>query len=852
MPDSRRLYRWIFGCCCLWCGITSVVTVHADEALRHYFDQLRQRGLFSLAEHAAMSRLNDPLLLPQRRTDLVIELAKTLGDHAQVVAPPQQPELWKQADDILLAEITRSPQEAPLLELQRTFLLTSQAQLLTWELRLAPHDTGLHDRWLQTINVALAALDKQGQRFEESLRNPRREARSDLALFEQRQLLSAVRQEQGCLLRDRAAQLPDGQPQRASDLVDAATLLRQSLSGMFDAETIARSKLALADCARLEHDYERSREMCVAILLSETDLQPALRDAVTACRIRTWLDAQQPLTAAEELLKLRQSQHVLSGELWFIQLQTLIALRDIADQKQDREVSQTLTAEAEVVLTRVAEQAGGRWLRYCQQLWTRTTAIQTLGMDLERVMQLAQSQVRTGQLPAAAQTYATAIELAETRRLPEVAIDLRYSRGTLLLDVQEFAEAVGEFNAIVNQAPTHEKAASASLLAAYAHGRIYDSERTQSHRENYTQALQHHLEQYAQDSTADDARCMLAQLEEQRLQLSKALPLYLAVNTQHPQAIAASLGALRCYEGLIQRLQQLQRDWQPLLHQARQELTRRVETWDHAPSDWTPEQAEIVLGLSRLALNSQPADYATAARWLEALTVCVQTHAQNQAQNTAAWKPISDRLLSLRLIALAGTGQSVAAKQLLSSTTGQDAQTWLAIILGLEPLPESEKTPHQVDLQELLRATIRRLEPLRKELTAEQQTAFDLVRVKTLLVTGEDATAVQIAEQLATQHAKTASLQISLGKALTQSRDRQAQALAVTIWRRVESLESSGSVGWLTARAEVIESLAKSEQFAEAQKLLKVTRLLYPQIEDPLLNKRYQDFTNLPQLTGSN
>jgi len=831
--------RWSARLLCGLLSIASAAILTAGEELQRYFTQLRQRGLYSLAEHAALSRLNDPLLRPDRRTELVMELASTLAEHAGYVSPQQQVELWKQADDVLLAEIARTPSRAPLLELQRSLVLVSQSRLLYWEVVLSPHDAGLRARWLHTLNSALSALESHDQLFDERLRSARRETTAGIEPFEYRQQLAAIRLERGELLRDRASETPSENPQRAADLVDAANLLRQSLSGAVDVSAIARSKLALADCARLEHDFARAREMCAAIISSEPELPSDLRDAVLACRLRTWLDEHAALTAAQELLTLRQSRPVLSGELWFLQVQTLLVLRDLAESKQNAELSQNLTSEVELSLARVQEQAGGRWARYCQKLWDREAAIQNLGADLNRWMRSAQALARDGQLSEATAAYAQAITLAETQTQPDLAIELRYSRGSLLLDMQDYAAAATELQAIVTRSPQHPKAASAALLEAFALGRLYDSERTQPRREAYTQALNQHLQRYPQDITAHDARFMLAQLEEQRLQLSRALPLYLAIPPDHLRAVDATAGALRCYEGLIERLRQLDRDWQPFLLQARRELSQRAEGWTMPPADWTPQQGAIVLGLARLALNTQPFDYQAAAHWLTLLSQAIMV----PAHTTADWKRIADELLPLRLIALAGTGRSVEAQELLVTAAGQDPQTWLAVIAGLQPLTEGPPSPQQVDLQELLRSAIRKLEPLRQQLNTAEQQVFDLARVKTLLVTGEAAAAVQIATELGARLPQDRALQIELGEALSRSADPAALALAITAWRRVEALEAPGSVAWLTSRAEVIAALEKAGQPAEALKLLTVTRVLYPHLEDQRLQMRFQQFS---------
>jgi hypothetical protein len=81
--------------------VTASAPVLSDDASAQYFDQLRQRNLFSLAESYAMSRLAQPNLPRARRIQITVELSRTLCRHASYASEQQQPELWARAKSIL-------------------------------------------------------------------------------------------------------------------------------------------------------------------------------------------------------------------------------------------------------------------------------------------------------------------------------------------------------------------------------------------------------------------------------------------------------------------------------------------------------------------------------------------------------------------------------------------------------------------------------------------------------------------------------------------------------------------------------------------------------------------------------
>jgi len=818
----------------LWCIVSLAPSLRADSSLERYFEQLRRRGLFSVAETYAFTRLSDPMLQPRLRTELVIELSRTYAEHAAFAGPAQQDEFWQKARNVLQTELERvpPPPRSALLRAQQTFVSGVQAEVLFRDAVAQPDDTSLNAAARRAADAAVKALQQLVREYQETSRT----TGDDLAPFERRSLVQSAQLELGYVLLHRAELQNDGKD-RAADLVEAEQAFRQSLVGASEARRTGRARLGLAEYVRLQKDYARARELLTALAGTDPPPPADLLDAIDAARVRTWLDEGLPVEAAEFLLGLRQSRPQLSGELWFLQLQTILQLRAVAEQKQDRRLAEQLRSEAELVLLRVDEHAGGWWSRYCRLLWAREQTREQYGADLDQLVRRARGEYNAGLKDAAAATFGTAAKLAWEKKQIELAIDSSFTRGSILLELQQFDAAAQELTHLAERSPQHSRAPAAHLLAAYALGRSYDAQKTRSRREAYTAALQTHIERYPNDPTAGDARFMLARLEEQRLQATVALPLYLAVGVDHPRGAEATAAAARCYLTIVTRLKQQHREWQLLQREACDAIAARLQSLSADATTWSLHQAEGVLGLVRLSLLSSPPDYRFADRYLELLQRSI---ASRRTPNEATWNALAQQMLPLRLLALAGTGRSELARTLLAQLPDDDPQPLWAVVRGLDQLSTGDPAGNIVELTELCVAAVARLEPMREQLAAAERLDFDQARVRAYVLTGRLQPGLPIAEQLANATSKDKERQFVLATVLQQSSSVAAQTLARTCWRRVEGLSPPGSSEWFHARLEIIRiSLALGER-DEAAKLLKVTQLLYPLPDNAAVQAQWQ------------
>lgn len=788
----------------------------ADELAR-YFDGLRTRGLFTVAETYALSRLDDSRLDRSRRTDLVVELSRTLAEHATHTTPQQREELWQQAQRTLADELARLPPPArvELLAMQNALLMAQRAIVLCREVRYLPFDTVAQDAARAATAEALAKLAAVIVQCDELLRKGKPPGEG-LAMHELRQGMQMLRIERGDVFRARAEISPSESPERASDIVDALQTYRAALPGLTDAQAQVRARLGIADCARLQRDAKRARELLTALENSDPPLSRPWQDAVAACRMQIWLDEGQPIAAAQFFLTQRQKRAVFRGDLWLAQMQTLLALQAEATARKDQKLAAGLSAEAQSVLARIDEQAGGSWSRWGRLLLDLEQSRQGYGEELDGLIRRAKAAYLASRFDVAIDEYQQAIAVARRQAAHDVAEELSYTRGSILVEQRRFSDAAAEFTSLVEHAPSSPRAPQAHLLAAYALGRFYEELRSQPRREAYAAALQAHLDQFGSDVTAADARYMLGVLEEQRWQTSKALPLFLAVPLAHPRGPAALAGAARCYDTLVVRLQGAKHPWQECHAEALAALADHVAKFPPV-NEWTPAHGEVVLLQARLHLRGQPPNYAAAARILMQF---------DSAPTTAEWQPVRQATAALQLVTLAGTGKSVEARRLLERLPSDPPALLMAVIDGLDTLAAATET-RTIDFSNLFLTAMERLMPARDRLSPVEQERFDRARLRALLIVDREAEAATVAESLAARFDAAPDQLRQLTEILAAHPHPKTAAVAKRLWKKLEGQSAVGSPGWHAARIAIVEQCLQLGETDEADKLLKLTRLLY-------------------------
>jgi tetratricopeptide (TPR) repeat protein len=846
--ERTRSGRWIPE----WIAVLLLVnalTARADETHVKFLDQLRQRRLFSLAEGEALSRLNGDRLSIADRTFFSIELSKTLTQHAGYVSDHEQEELWQRARTVLeeLLKQDGANTRSVLVEAQLATISLSEGIWLRGEITLRPFDEPLLKQAKSATTSAIEGFQSIEKSLVEPNRNPneKKSRTSGLSGHELRALLHEVRWQLGQCYQNLADLDSSGSAERTRNAITAEQFLRQ-LTGVADEPVQSRAKILLAACSRLKGDLKRAAEMLNAIEKADSNLMELVADDMIAERVRLLLELKRPDEAVERLMKRRSVTKRLTGELWFLQTQSLIALREITLQKKQTELEERLTEQIGTTLDRCENQVGGYWSRRCRQLWDNVQTAQKYGPQLDSLMQQARMSYTAGRIDAALTQYASAETEAKNSGQADLAMELGFTRASILLNQKQYEAAAAEFLRLATEYATQKRAANAHLLGTFSLGRLYDEKKTQQRREAYTEALDRHLKEFSDDPTVNEARFLKAQLEEQRLQATLALPLYLDVERGHARASDAISGAARCYEVILKRMREQHVPTADLEREAIDRLTKYLSQRGEDTESWTSTNADVALRLvSILLLGAADAANAGDSGRLRALVLPgssprwdlanqwlsrVASYIQSQESNADLKETLASliqRMEPLQFIMMVLKNNDSEAERLLKSIA-KTPSVLLSIMIAFDDFSSAQEPAERKRMAEWQSKVAEQLIPLQDQLNPAQRIQFDQALIRSYTTNGQTAKAVEIIQRLSEKVPKDTDQQRQFAQQLAESNDIDALTLAKKCWRRVESLAKPGSDEWMSARVNVLRISIRLKQTDEARKLLQVTKVLYP------------------------
>lgn len=630
----------------------------ADEDLSRYYQELRRRGLYTLAESHAVNHLADPRLAPARRSAYVLELARTYAEHTLYAPVDEQPQLWSQALAVLTEEEQQpgNLERRPIYEAERALLLAWRARQSAIEALLIPTDQGLQQQAIQESAEALVALRKLDDDW---LAKAKRTAAATKASFptanDLRVLVNHSRFQQAGLLLARGELSPSAAPERIADILEAETALKKIITPTDD-PLVLHIKALLLVSQRLRQDLPRMGQ-----LLQQLDAGPPLpldiQDAVLTERVRWLMAEQKPDQALRELQKYRVSRAGrMTGEQWLCQLQALSVLRQLAARKENAELQAEIVHQGERTLTQLDQQIGGAWSRRGRIVWTNSHPEGRQQQALERTLRSAQQAVQRGELADARTHYQLALDQTEKLGQPEVVAKVAYALGGVEYRAGHFAEAAKAFQkarqalgqVVVPPAPPPAPASTAvpspaevltgissggrvqlpsdaelELLAAYCLGRVYDQRPTSTSETEYRQALDRVISEFPKSDVAAEAVYSRGRLFERRQEWEAARENYQQVPGEHPRGWEARAAIARC---LVAEIEQPLADRPTVgaaapapdrIYAAILTLRDWVRQLPSVPAQWDPAAGEIALRYGQLLLRGDGEDQRSAAVWLE-------------------------------------------------------------------------------------------------------------------------------------------------------------------------------------------------------------------------------------------
>lgn len=820
------------------------------EPQSRFFDQLRARQLFGLAERYCLEKLAREDLPAGQRIDFAYELSRTFVQHALVAESEQQTELWDRSLQVLYQTRTAvgNHERKVLLDLQAGFVQCARGHALRWQSALTPDNGPIR---LQARQMLAGGIEKLVQLDAELKVRLRKPAPKDVAPQDKfspaeiRGLLLTTEFELGKAYFETANLQSDDDTDRLGTIQEAEKWLGAALNADRAGDIGQASQVLMAGCARLRIDANRALRLLDDLQSSEP---PAtINDLILAERARIFLMQLKPLEAADLLTENLKTRTDPPGELVSLRIEVLIKLWLAAEEKKAADLASELQRTIDEQLEKVRTTNPGYWATYCETLVTQARESRSLGTVLAEQVRKARGLYHAKKIPAALAAYSAAIDGAKKEGRDDLAFDLTYTRGSIEIEAGQFSAAAQTFKDLVAANPQHAKTPDAHFLAAYALGQIYAATATKQNRESYTNQLEAQRRLYPDHATSGEATWLLGQLEEKRLQNSAAIKLYQQVPATHPRASAAAAATGRCYDRLLQRLRELKQPIEAWETEAIERLTGLLPT-DQAAT-LSEDQAVLALHLSNIVLQSQTPDFAGADRWLEWVTRSApalpsggkQKPATPAGQPAPLWPELTRAAARLRVVSLAGQGRIPEAEKTLTTLAASSPSELLAIIDGLSKLVAQAQTEPQHNLGELQLRVALNLKSQRDKLDPEDQQRLDRCVAEAYVAAGRYEQAIEPFKEQLKARPQDVTLLMGLAQLLMKfgKRDRTEEAQA--IWKQIESRYKSGTAGWFEARYQFARCELELGNPEKALKLIGVTRVLFPQLGGAETSRKFQD-----------
>ncbi|MFN0051700.1 MAG: tetratricopeptide repeat protein [Planctomycetales bacterium] len=814
-----------------------------DESTATYFRGLRERRLFRLAEGYCHQRLSRSNLSPALRAELTLELARTLTEHGAHASEQEQSDLWNQARTTLRDFLETNPDHPRriLLEVQQALIPALSGEWFRWQAELLPEEDSLRERAVADLDESLRQLAALEERISAEVRRGAsvRTVAGGLLPAEWKALGQSVRLQTGLARLHQAHLFPAASAERAALLLEVQKGLRPLADSVVDEDLSWNARLGLVECTRLMNDAPRVlRELGI---LEKRNPPREFADRLLAQRLRI-LMSQRKSTEVALLLEERERQHgPLSGELGFLRVQSL------AEQGRGREtgIPAELLETLDQSRARLRREVGGYWSYRADLIVEQAREHSQYGPELAALHRRAQGEFRRGQLAQAAELFGKAAQEAHRAGRFDLAFQWGFTRASIEVETRQWSAAADDLLELAEEFPDHKKAADAHLLGAYALGKLHESEPTAAHWQQAVQALDEHRAAYPERETWGEATWMLGELQERGGQFEAALKAYREVPRQHPRSGPALAAAARCYERALEQSPHSGPEATGQAQRAINDLTRWLpEGNSDKPLDrW---QSEGAVRLARILLRRQPPEYRTADAW--ALRVLSSLATPAAPEGTSPPPPEDPRrnelrvqALQLRIVALAGQQKFPEARRLLDQASLAGTADLLRVLEGIVPLSANDEQDPFHDLGELQLQTALKLNEQRDQLEPRDRLRLDDCLARGYAATGNLRRAIEIHESLHQTSPKDKRLLTALGEILMRCGDKPCLRRALEAWRKLEKLSAAGSEEWLAARYELCRTLVLLEETADAAKLLKVTRLLYPKLGGEPLQRKFAD-----------
>jgi predicted Zn-dependent protease len=195
----------------------------------------------------------------------------------------------------------------------------------------------------------------------------------------------------------------------------------------------------------------------------------------------------------------------------------------------------------------------------------------------------------------------------------------------------------------------------------------------------------------------------------------------------------------------------------------------------------------------------------------------------------------------LQVVSLAGQGKFQEARDMLQKLSATSPPELLRILDGIAPLQSDDREDPFHTLGDLQLEAALRLDRQRSELSAPEQRRLDECLARAYVATRQPARGIEIYEKLLDRAPRDKPLLTAYAELLVKCATKDCLKKALGAWQKLEAMQKAATPEWFALRYQVCRTLVLMDDFTEAGKLLKVTRLLYPKVEDERWQQKFAE-----------
>lgn len=781
-----------------------------------YLEGLRARRLYELAEKFCEDQLTETELVEQQRADLVVELSRTLAEHALAVPPGEALPLWERAGAVARVYAEKFPQSPRLIlvRLQGALARLAEGEAARFDAHEDYASPAMEDT-RRILRDAIGQLEEVVKLVASGLRQTAtpRMTSDELTAAELQSLELNVNLELARALRNQAECYPPASADRINSLTRAgealSTLARHKTQNLLywraTFEQIARLRL-LGDLRAAEQQLEAAA----------TQRPPAQVEQQLRCeRIRVALARGNVDDALAEAGT--AADRVPSAELDFARMEAfLAAAKREADRHKDADAAewQRRAVDQAVAIRRAF---GGPWMRRADSMLAASVAGRGGSQTYATLAFSAAGYYRGGEMEKAIAAFDQAARKATEEKLTNEAVEAAYSAATIEKERGNYAEAKKRYEQIAAGSPEAPQAAPAHLMAAFCAGQIAQAEKPPK-LDEYQRLLREHVAKWPNTETASQAYSWLGRLAELERKWPEAVDLLSKVKPADPQYGTAVDALGRSYESWLADTRAAGGDTRALADRALNalEAASRAASDRGAKPDAGTRAAS--LAAARIWLTELPNGALPAERLL--LTALADPEAP------ATWKPEAHRWLVPALVLQGKGGRADAIAEEFTSGAQQ-----------LQLLEVLARVRHaQADLDARLKLAQLELDVQTQLLEQPGGLDGDALRsvrrsyARTLAETGRRQQGLEALQQLAHEFPRDGQTSEELATLLGEG-NQADQGLALKVWMDVARKSRPGTARWFRSHAGLASTQLKLNQRKEARETVAHVLAKYPSLD---------------------